>query len=54
MRNGRHRVAELGSGLVTRSLALSAVFGTPVYFHVHNHGFNTFKLLAVDLVLPAE
>jgi hypothetical protein len=28
--------------------------GTPVYLHVHNHGFNTFKLLRVDLVLPPE
>jgi hypothetical protein len=29
--------------------------GGPVYLHIHNHGFNTYKLLKVDLVLaPGE
>lgn len=26
--------------------------GTPVYLHVHNHGFNTYKILTLDLLLP--
>jgi hypothetical protein len=26
--------------------------GSPVYLHIHNHGFNTYKLLDVELVLP--
>ncbi len=26
--------------------------GTFVHLHVHNHGFNTYKLLAVELILP--
>jgi hypothetical protein len=26
--------------------------GSPIYLHVHNHGFNTYKILKVDLLLP--
>lgn len=28
--------------------------GARVYLHIHNHGFNTYKLLKVDLLLPPE